>query len=277
MIRAANSQPYSHIHQPGIGVGGHCIPVYPHFLLSRAPDMELVRAVQADQRRRSWTTWSAPGGELGGLRVVPVLVLGLTYREGVKELAYSRGLALIDRLAEAGRTGLGVGSAALATRSRPLRRGPWTWGHASPRARSSPRPPTRVRAARRGLVRPISRSSSTAGTACATSRSRHPCGCWASGSRFGADELVVSAPILPSVATIRADQVRASITLWLDLQMKPHGGVRCPTDIGGRSPTGAARTHHEASRMGPCSGRNRGSHEQRAWRGSRLPGDTVRR
>src|SRR4029077_5195034 len=30
-IRAANSQPYSHIHQPGLGVGGHCIPVYPHF------------------------------------------------------------------------------------------------------------------------------------------------------------------------------------------------------------------------------------------------------
>ena len=27
VIRAANSQPYSHIHQPGLGVGGHCIPV----------------------------------------------------------------------------------------------------------------------------------------------------------------------------------------------------------------------------------------------------------
>ena len=34
VIAAANSQPYSHIHQPGLGVGGHCIPVYPHFLLS---------------------------------------------------------------------------------------------------------------------------------------------------------------------------------------------------------------------------------------------------
>ncbi len=42
VIVAANSQPYSHIHQPGIGVGGHCIPVYPHFLLSRAPELTLV-------------------------------------------------------------------------------------------------------------------------------------------------------------------------------------------------------------------------------------------
>ena len=29
VIDACNSQPYSHIHRPGIAVGGHCIPVYP--------------------------------------------------------------------------------------------------------------------------------------------------------------------------------------------------------------------------------------------------------
>ena len=33
-IAAANTQPYSHIHSPGVGVGGHCIPVYPYFLLA---------------------------------------------------------------------------------------------------------------------------------------------------------------------------------------------------------------------------------------------------
>ena len=31
-IAAANTQPYSHIHTPGPGVGGHCIPVYPYFI-----------------------------------------------------------------------------------------------------------------------------------------------------------------------------------------------------------------------------------------------------
>jgi UDP-N-acetyl-D-mannosaminuronate dehydrogenase len=36
---------------------------------------------------------------LGGLEGVPVLVLGLTYREGVHELAYSRAMPLIERLA----------------------------------------------------------------------------------------------------------------------------------------------------------------------------------
>ena len=31
-IDAANTQPYCDIHDPGPGVGGHCIPYYPHFL-----------------------------------------------------------------------------------------------------------------------------------------------------------------------------------------------------------------------------------------------------
>lgn len=33
---AANSQPFSHIHKPGAGVGGACIPVYPQFILHTA-------------------------------------------------------------------------------------------------------------------------------------------------------------------------------------------------------------------------------------------------
>lgn len=33
---AANSQPFCHIHKPGIGVGGACIPVYPQFVLHAA-------------------------------------------------------------------------------------------------------------------------------------------------------------------------------------------------------------------------------------------------
>ncbi|MCE4605973.1 MAG: nucleotide sugar dehydrogenase [Desulfurococcales archaeon] len=31
---AANTQPYSHIHFPGPGVGGYCIPIYPYYLVN---------------------------------------------------------------------------------------------------------------------------------------------------------------------------------------------------------------------------------------------------
>jgi UDP-N-acetyl-D-mannosaminuronate dehydrogenase len=98
VIEGANSQPYSHIHQPGIGVGGHCIPVYPHL----SPEPRAGPGGRAVSRRTNDAQVGArhqdPRGLLGGLDDVPVLVLGLTYREGVNELAYSRALPLIERL-----------------------------------------------------------------------------------------------------------------------------------------------------------------------------------
>ena len=97
VIAAANSQPYSHVHQPGLGVGGHCIPVYPHFLLSRAPEMELIEVSRRANDGQIGLAIKAVQKALGGLEGVPVLVLGLTYREGVNELAYSRSLPLIER------------------------------------------------------------------------------------------------------------------------------------------------------------------------------------
>jgi nucleotide sugar dehydrogenase len=102
VIAAANSQPYSHVHHPGLGVGGHCIPVYPHFLLAGAADLELValaRRVNDGQVGRAVRAIERAVGALDGQ---PILVLGLTYREGVNELAYSRALPLIDHLRVAG-------------------------------------------------------------------------------------------------------------------------------------------------------------------------------
>jgi len=132
VIAAANSQPYSHIHQPGIGVGGHCIPVYPHLLLARAPGLRLVetaREVNDGQTGRAIATLDAL---LGGLAGAPVLVLGLTYREGVKELAYSRALPLIDDL-----RGAGAGVSAYDPLMEPaeieaLGARAWTWGEPGP-------------------------------------------------------------------------------------------------------------------------------------------------
>lgn len=36
---AANSQPYCHLHFPGTGVGGLCIPIYPQFVLNSAKEI----------------------------------------------------------------------------------------------------------------------------------------------------------------------------------------------------------------------------------------------
>src|SRR5205807_10155749 len=46
VIDASNSQPFSHIHRPGVAVGGHCIPVYPHFYLAGDPSARLPRVAR---------------------------------------------------------------------------------------------------------------------------------------------------------------------------------------------------------------------------------------
>jgi UDP-N-acetyl-D-glucosamine dehydrogenase len=94
VIAAANSQPFSHIHTPGVAVGGHCIPVYPRFLLAGAPDAKLPRvAREINEAMPSYTV-----DLLGDVAAKRVLVLGITYRGGVKETAFSGALALRDEL-----------------------------------------------------------------------------------------------------------------------------------------------------------------------------------
>ena len=132
VIAAANSQPYSHIHQPGLGVGGHCIPVYPHFLLSRAPELELVDLSRRTNDGQVGVAIKAIQGELGGLEGVPVLVLGLTYRHGVHELAYSRALPLIERLTHQGAIVSAYDPLLSPEETARCCATPWTWGEPGP-------------------------------------------------------------------------------------------------------------------------------------------------
>jgi UDP-N-acetyl-D-glucosamine dehydrogenase len=89
VIEAANSQPYSHIHRPGISVGGHCIPVYPRLYLAGDPQARLpalARQVNEATTTRAVRLLAGLAGGLAGLRVA---VLGAAYRGGVKETAFS--------------------------------------------------------------------------------------------------------------------------------------------------------------------------------------------
>jgi len=104
VIEACNSQPYSHIHQPGIAVGGHCIPVYPRLYLSTDPEATVVaaaRAANAAMPEYAVTRAEQVLGSLVGLRVA---VLGASYRGRVKETAFSGVFptvaALLDRGAQ---------------------------------------------------------------------------------------------------------------------------------------------------------------------------------
>lgn len=102
VIEACNSQPFSHIHRPGIAVGGHCIPVYPRLYLSKDPDASIVAA--AREANESMPEYAVKRleeayGNLSGARVA---VLGASYRGGVKETAFSGVFPVVAALRDRG-------------------------------------------------------------------------------------------------------------------------------------------------------------------------------
>jgi nucleotide sugar dehydrogenase len=102
VIEAANSQPFSHLHQPGIAVGGHCIPVYPHLYLFGDPGAALVRKARITNSGMPEYAVEQIVEKFGKISGEDVLVLGASYRSGVKELAYSGVFPLVAALESAG-------------------------------------------------------------------------------------------------------------------------------------------------------------------------------
>jgi len=89
VIQASNSQPYSHIHLPGIAVGGHCIPVYPRLYLYNDPAATVVRAAREANAAMPAYAVGLLADALGSLEGLRVVVLGASYRGRVKETAFS--------------------------------------------------------------------------------------------------------------------------------------------------------------------------------------------
>ena len=103
---------YCHIHLPSTGVGGHCIPLYPWFLIKimerkgRFDDVRLLR-VARELNDGMINYWSekivlACMKLKKPLNEVKICVKGITFREGVKEIYNSRNIALARLLMEKG-------------------------------------------------------------------------------------------------------------------------------------------------------------------------------
>ncbi len=104
VIEAANSQPYSHIHRPGVGVGGHCIPHYPYLLQGSTSGSDLVAAGRTiNERMPAWVA-DRIEREAGPITGHTVVIRGVAYRGGVKESASSPTFALAEALEDRGAT-----------------------------------------------------------------------------------------------------------------------------------------------------------------------------
>ena len=108
-IDVANGQPYCDIHTPGPGVGGHCIPYYPYFLISECqtetPLLRTARTVNDDMAtyvvERLDAELAATGVDLEDARVA---LLGVTYRPGIDETRASPARRIDSALSQRGTT-----------------------------------------------------------------------------------------------------------------------------------------------------------------------------
>ena len=103
---------FCNIHMPSTGVGGHCIPVYPWFLINemkkrdredKAILMKTSTSVN-DDMIEYWSDKIVEKSKLldKPLESVKICVSGISFRKGVKSLYYSRNLELIKNLYEKG-------------------------------------------------------------------------------------------------------------------------------------------------------------------------------
>jgi len=107
VTEAANTVGVTNILEPGVGVGGHCIPVYPHFLTKTnavdGPVIPAARALNDDMPAyavdRLADELAADGVDIGDATVV---LFGLTYRGDVAETRYSPPIEVAELLAQFG-------------------------------------------------------------------------------------------------------------------------------------------------------------------------------
>jgi len=106
VFRAANTQPYCHIHMPGAGVGGHCIPVYPWFIINLAKKTnprltKTAREINDSMAHHIVELTIKALNETGRpLKGSNILVLGLTFRGGVREFMKAAAEPIIKELKE---------------------------------------------------------------------------------------------------------------------------------------------------------------------------------
>jgi nucleotide sugar dehydrogenase len=102
--QAANSQPFCHIHKPGAGVGGACIPVYPQFILHAAQMKGIECNVTSTARNvnESMPVYCVEQAlkllDVTDVSNSTVALLGLAFRGGISDTRLSPTYKVIEEL-----------------------------------------------------------------------------------------------------------------------------------------------------------------------------------
>jgi nucleotide sugar dehydrogenase len=111
VIKGASSKPFAFMpHYPGCGVGGHCIPVDPYYLIERAKAagfshnfLNLAREINNNMPKYTVSRLTNALNSIGkSVKNTKVTVLGISYKGGVGDDRESPSYKLIDELKKLG-------------------------------------------------------------------------------------------------------------------------------------------------------------------------------
>ena len=101
-IRIANQHPRVAYADPGIGVGGHCIPIDPWFLLDDIEDGGVIAAARAINDNQPHRLASLISEQVADIESPRIVIVGIAYKPDVVDTRGSPALAICNLLESAG-------------------------------------------------------------------------------------------------------------------------------------------------------------------------------
>ncbi|NDL66508.1 nucleotide sugar dehydrogenase [Anaerotalea alkaliphila] len=101
VIKYSNKHPRVTLHQPGPGVGGHCLAVDPWFIVEKFPETaKIIRLARETNDAMPHHVFGRARNILGSLAGKKIAILGATYKPDIDDLRESPVLELVDLLEE---------------------------------------------------------------------------------------------------------------------------------------------------------------------------------
>ncbi|HOA80604.1 MAG TPA: nucleotide sugar dehydrogenase, partial [Defluviitaleaceae bacterium] len=102
-IELANKHPRINYHKPGPGVGGHCIPIDPWFIVEKFPEKtQLIRQSRDINDRQPKHVFDLIARMTSGMPSPKIAILGVSYKGNVDDVRESPAEALIGLLKDHG-------------------------------------------------------------------------------------------------------------------------------------------------------------------------------
>lgn len=98
IIKIANNHPRVNILNPGIGIGGHCIPIDPNFLIRKYKNIPLISGSIKTNKIQVDYFYDKINSFLNKKKYLKIIFLGLTYKENVGDIRNSPTISLIKKL-----------------------------------------------------------------------------------------------------------------------------------------------------------------------------------